>query len=86
MGFKFIPTIIISAIIAWGAGKLMKFDEPWWKDILLGLAGGALGGWIASLMGVDSSGYVFRSIIFGIIGTCIIVFLYRLIKTKILKK
>lgn len=80
-----LTSIIIGAIVGWLAEKVMKFDEPWWKSTLIGIAGGFVGGWIASLLNIAVEGWI-SGIIFGLIGACILVFLYRIIKTKVLNK
>ncbi len=78
----FIVWIIAGLIAGWLTGKIMKGSGyGFFGDILLGIAGGFLGGWITSLVGIEHSGFFF-SIIVAIVGAVILVFLFRLIFKK----
>jgi uncharacterized membrane protein YeaQ/YmgE (transglycosylase-associated protein family) len=46
-------------------------------DIIVGLIGAFIGGWLFSLLGIGSGGFI-GSIIVAFIGACILIFLLRL--------
>ncbi len=50
-------------------------------DILIGMAGGVLGGWLFNMLGLYPSGGIFIASIFvAFVGACILLWLVRLIK------
>ena len=46
-------------------------------DIIVGLIGAFIGGWLFSLVGVSSGGGLLGSIIVAFVGACILIFLLR---------
>jgi uncharacterized membrane protein YeaQ/YmgE (transglycosylase-associated protein family) len=58
------------------AGKIMNSKGGLVKNILVGLVGGALGGWLGSLIGVSATGWI-SSILIGIGGSCLLIWLMR---------
>ena len=46
------------------------------RNILVGLVGGALGGWLGSLIGVNATGWI-SGILIGIGGSCLLIWLMR---------
>jgi uncharacterized membrane protein YeaQ/YmgE (transglycosylase-associated protein family) len=78
----FIVWILIGLIAGWITGKIMKGSGyGFFVDILLGIAGGFVGGYIARLVGFERSGF-FWSILIAVVGAVILVFLFRLITGK----
>lgn len=79
-----IATILVGLIAGLVASWLMKAKTSAWMDILLGIAGAILGGWITSLFtGVNLvSGFNLTSILVAIVGAVIVIFIYRLIKRR----
>lgn len=77
-------TILIGALVGWLAGKIMKgggFGAL--KNILLGIAGGFIGGWLFRQFGVQLfSGDVLNAIVQGLIGAMILLFVFGLFKKK----
>ncbi len=60
----------------------MKAKTPWYVDIILGIIGGVLGGWISTLItGADLvTGFNLTSILVAFGGAVLVIWLYRLIK------
>lgn len=79
-----IAAILVGLIAGLVASWLMKAKTSALMDILLGIAGSILGGWISSLFtGVNLvSGFNLTSILVSIVGAVIVIFIYRLIKRK----
>jgi len=79
-----IATILVGLIAGLVSSRVMKAKTSVWMDILLGVAGAILGGWITSLFtGVNLvSGFNLTSILVAIVGSILVIFIYRLIKRK----
>ena len=77
MIWKILVAILLGALAGWIAGKIMKSKSGFWGNVVLGILGGALGGWLGSLIGIGG-GWV-MSVILAIAGACLIIFLFRLI-------
>lgn len=71
--------IIVGLIAGWATGKLMKGSGygPL-MDIVLGIVGAIIGGWIVTALGLGGGGIIW-SIIVAIIGAVILVWIVRLI-------
>ncbi len=73
--------IIVGLIAGWAAGKLMGTGGygPL-MDILLGIAGAIVGGFLLRLLGLYSSGGLVSTIIVAIIGAVFLIWLSRKLK------
>jgi uncharacterized membrane protein YeaQ/YmgE (transglycosylase-associated protein family) len=82
--FGFIGSLIIAAVAGVLTGMIMKRDYPWYIDVILGLIGGAVGGWLSSLLlGVDlTTGFNLTTLVVSVIGAVIVVAVYRLITRR----
>jgi uncharacterized membrane protein YeaQ/YmgE (transglycosylase-associated protein family) len=55
----------------------------WIVTILIGIAGGVVGGWIGSLLGLGTvDGFSFRTLLLAVGGSLIILWLYALLKKR----
>ena len=76
----FIWWIVVGLIAGWLAGKVMKGGGYGvFVDILLGIGGAVLGGWVFGLIGIHAGGLI-GEIIVAFIGAVILVWITRLIK------
>jgi uncharacterized membrane protein YeaQ/YmgE (transglycosylase-associated protein family) len=78
---EFVWFLLIGLIAGWLAGQFMKgggFGVV--GDIIVGVVGALLGGFIFTKLGVSSGGGLVGSIIVAFIGAVILIFLLRLIK------
>lgn len=79
----FIWMIIVGLV----AGLLARAIKPgndamgWIMTIILGIVGAMLGGFVASLIGINADGG-FIGLIFSVIGAIILLFLYEMIMSK----
>lgn len=74
--------IIIGGLAGWIGSKVMGTDEQQGilLNVVVGVIGGLLGGWVFSLFGVDvASGGWFFSFITCLVGACILLFLVKLV-------
>jgi len=80
-----LATIIIGIAAGWITGKLMRgsgYGVLW--DLVLGIVGAIVGGWLSSLLlGVDlTTGLNLTTLVVAVIGSVIVVLLYRLITRR----
>jgi len=73
--------LLMGLIVGAITGFLMRSNYPWYIDILLGLVGAAVGGWLSSIfLGMDlTGGFNLTSLITAVIGAVIVVAVTRLI-------
>lgn len=71
---------IVGLIAGWAAGKLMKGGGyGTLMDIVLGIAGAIVGGWLVGLLGIRAGGFI-STIIVAIIGAVFLIWLTRMFK------
>jgi uncharacterized membrane protein YeaQ/YmgE (transglycosylase-associated protein family) len=78
---EFVWFILIGLAAGWVAGQLMKgggFGAV--GDIIVGVIGALLGGFLFRTLGVSAGGGLLGSLIVAIIGAVVLLFLLRLIK------
>jgi uncharacterized membrane protein YeaQ/YmgE (transglycosylase-associated protein family) len=77
-------TIIVGLIAGWLASKVMKTETGLWTNLILGVVGGVLGGWISTLFtGLDLvTGVNLTSIIVALLGAILVIALYRFFRRK----
>lgn len=75
--------IVVGLIAGWAAGKIMKGGGYGIiVDILLGMVGGIVGGWLVSSLGFGPGGLIW-SILVAILGAAILIWITRLIKKEV---
>lgn len=74
-------TIAIGALCGWLASKVMKSKGGLLWYIVAGIVGGALGKFVAGLLGIGATSTV-GTILVGLLGTCLLIWLCRLIFKK----
>lgn len=76
-----IVSIIIGAVCGAIASKLMNSKGGLLFYVIAGVVGGALGSFVAKLLGLAATGIIGQLII-GVLGTCLLIWLCRLIFKK----
>ncbi len=72
--------IILGAISGWLASIIMKSSHGMLEDIILGIIGAFVGGFVMNLFGQPGvTGFNFYSLIITVMGSVILIFLGRLI-------
>ena len=82
MGFIF--WIIVGAVAGWIAEKVMNANHGILTNIVLGIIGAQVGGWLFNILGVNQfggNGWI-GSIITAAIGAIILIWLYRAIRGR----
>ena len=82
--FTILLWILFGALVGWLAGKIMKSRNSFWINVLLGIVGSIVGGFVASLLGFGALGaglnFNIPNIIISVAGACIVIFLARALK------
>jgi uncharacterized membrane protein YeaQ/YmgE (transglycosylase-associated protein family) len=75
--------IVVGVVAGWLTGKIMKGGGyGFWVDMILGIVGALVGGYIARAIGISPTGGLIYTILIALGGSIIIVFLFRLITGK----
>ena len=77
-----IAAIIIGGIAGWLAEQFMKSQLGLLMNILLGIVGAAIAGWLFGLFGVSLGTGWLGYLIAGFIGACILIFIVRAIRGR----
>lgn len=71
--------IIFGAIAGWVAGLIMKTDNGVIEDIVLGIVGALIGGFIMNTIGQPGvTGFNIYSLVVSVIGAVVLIFLGRM--------
>jgi len=72
--------IVVGLIAGWAAGKIMKGGGYGTiMDIVLGIIGAVVGGWLMGMFGIHAVGFI-GTIIVAIIGAVILIWITRMLK------
>ncbi len=83
---SFLLYVLLGAVAGWLAGVMMKgggFGLLW--NIIIGIIGGFLGGWLMSLVGIQKGGLVWELIV-AVIGAICLLFIISLLRKAFGKK
>lgn len=72
--------VIVGLIAGWAAGRIMKgggYGPA--MDIVLGIVGAVVGGWLLGLLGIHAGGLI-GTILVAIVGAVFLIWLSRLLK------
>lgn len=77
----FLLWLLMGLIVGAVAGFVMRSSYPWYVDMLLGIVGAAVGGWLSSIfLGVNlNSGFNLTSLLTALVGALVVVGISRLI-------
>jgi uncharacterized membrane protein YeaQ/YmgE (transglycosylase-associated protein family) len=72
--------IIVGLIAGWAAGQIMKGGGYGTiMDIVLGIIGAVVGGWLMGMFGIQAGGFI-GTIIVAIIGAVVLIWITRMLK------
>ena len=81
--FHFLGWLLIGALIGWVASKIMHGKGGLLRNIIVGIAGSVLGGWLADWVGIGTGNiFSFGGFLIAVGGACLLIFLSRLIAGK----
>ncbi|MDO4594560.1 MAG: GlsB/YeaQ/YmgE family stress response membrane protein [Tissierellia bacterium] len=77
-----IASIIVGALCGWIASKIMNTDAEMGAlaNIVAGVVGSAIGGTIVQFFGFSKEGGLLWSILVGVLGACILIWIVKKIK------
>jgi uncharacterized membrane protein YeaQ/YmgE (transglycosylase-associated protein family) len=79
----FLWWILVGLVAGWATGKIMKGGGyGFFVDVILGIVGAIVGGYLAGLLGFSPAGGLIYTILVAIVGAVLVVFLFRLITGK----
>jgi uncharacterized membrane protein YeaQ/YmgE (transglycosylase-associated protein family) len=80
---NWIGWIVLGGLAGWVANMIMKEEGGLFKNILLGIVGGVIGGWVVELLGGSGvNGFNIYSFVVALLGAVILIWLGKLIKGK----
>ena len=83
--WQIIVYLAIGALIGWAASRVMKSKGGLIRNIIVGIAGSFLGGWIADLIGLERP-YLLNISVVGMLvaigGACLLIAIGRFITGK----
>ena len=85
-GVGILGTLLIGALAGWIAEKIMKADHGLLTNIVVGVAGSFAGGFLANALGLRLGeifqGWFWGNLIVSVIGACILISVYRMIRAR----
>lgn len=78
--FWLLWVILVGLVAGWLASKIMKRTGSLLTDLLLGVVGAIVGGWLVRLLGFSSGGGLIPSIVTATIGAIALIALARAIR------
>jgi len=83
MFWNFLGWLVIGALIGWVASKIMRGRGGLFRNIIVGIAGAVVGGWLADYAGIGSGDvWSIGGFFIAVGGACILILLSRLILGK----
>ena len=83
MGLGIIGWIVIGIVAGWLAEKVMGRNHGLVTNLVVGVIGALLGGWIAGqFLGMAVGGFNFMTLLVAFAGACLLLFLLGLVKRR----
>lgn len=74
---NFILSLIVGALAGYIAGRIMKSSGGIIRNIILGVVGSAVGGFLASLLGLYAKTFSIGGLIISVAGACLVIWIGR---------
>ncbi|MEZ5811252.1 MAG: GlsB/YeaQ/YmgE family stress response membrane protein [Rhizobiaceae bacterium] len=78
----FIAWIIIGGLAGWLAGIIMKDPSGLIMNIVIGIVGAFIGGWLFGVLGISPDAGFIGSLVTAIVGAVVLLFGLRLVKGR----
>ena len=73
--------ILLGALAGWIAGMIMKSGRNWLVNVVVGVLGAAVGGFVASALGMGGiTGLNLYSLLVAVAGACLLLGLFNLLR------
>lgn len=73
--------VLFGAVAGWIAAKIMGGENTLGINILLGIVGAVVGGFVAGVLGIKyDAGFSIESLLVAVVGAIIVIFIVRLIR------
>ena len=73
--------ILLGALAGWIAGLIMKSGRNWLVNVVVGVLGAAVGGFVASTLGMGGiTGLNLYSLLVAVAGACLLLGLFNLLR------
>lgn len=73
--------IVFGALVGWVASLVMKSEQSLLWDIVVGIVGAVIGGFVMSLLGESSvNGFNLYSFVVALLGACILIAVVRAVR------
>jgi uncharacterized membrane protein YeaQ/YmgE (transglycosylase-associated protein family) len=83
MIWNYLSWLLIGALIGWVASKIMRGRGGLFRNIIVGIAGSVVGGWLAEYAGIGSgNAWSFGGFFIAVGGACVLILISRLIIGK----
>jgi uncharacterized membrane protein YeaQ/YmgE (transglycosylase-associated protein family) len=83
MGLGIIGWLIIGIVAGWLAEKVMGRNHGLVTNLIVGVVGALLGGWIAgTLLNIPVGGFNIVTLLVAFLGACLLLFLLGLVKRR----
>jgi uncharacterized membrane protein YeaQ/YmgE (transglycosylase-associated protein family) len=83
MGLGIIGWIVIGIVAGWLAEKVMGRSHGLVTNLIVGVIGALLGGWISGqFLGMDVGGFNIMTLLVAFLGACLLLFLLGLVKHR----
>jgi len=80
--FHLLWWIIVGLIAGWATGKIMRGGHGFLMDIVIGIAGAIVGGWIMEALGFAGRGGFIYTVLVAIGGAVLLTWVVRLVTRK----
>lgn len=84
-GLGFIAWIVIGILAGWIAEQVMKTDMGLWMNLLLGVVGALVGGFLFGLLGMGDGGFLW-SLLVASIGAMLVVWIVNKVRSGSLSR
>lgn len=74
--------IVVGLIAGWATGKIMGSGRGFTGDVLIGICGAIIGGWIMRALGFAGRGGMIYTILVAIGGAVLLTWLFRLVTSR----
>lgn len=72
--------LVFGALAGWAASKLMKSEQGLVTNVVIGIIGSVVGGFLARIIGIQTDGFSIGALLIAIGGACLLIWGLRKLK------